>query len=92
MSQTKRESHGDAPQPSTPGKKSKAGELTGVVNFVLFGLGRAGTIHANNLLRHPLAKVLYIVELDTAKAEQFVEEQDKLRGEPGGTAPHCDRM
>ncbi len=80
MSQTKRE-NGEGAESSTPGKKSKGGELTGVVNFVLFGLGRAGTIHANNLLRHPLAKVLYIVELDTAKAEKFVAEQDKLRGE-----------
>jgi hypothetical protein len=33
-----------------------------VVNFVLFGLGRAGTIHANNMLNHPLAQILYIVE------------------------------
>jgi len=40
------------------------------VNFVLFGLGRAGTIHANNLLQHPLAKILYIVDLDTAKVEK----------------------
>jgi len=47
---------------------------------VLFGLGRAGTIHANNLLRHPLAKLLYIVELDTAKAQAFVEANEKLRG------------
>jgi hypothetical protein len=51
-----------------------------IVNFVLFGLGRAGTIHANNLLRHPLAKIVYIVELDTAKAELFVQSHDKLRG------------
>jgi hypothetical protein len=51
-----------------------------IVNFVLFGLGRAGTIHANNLLRHPLAKILYIVELDTAKALSFVETHEKLRG------------
>lgn len=67
------------------------------MNFVLFGLGRAGTIHANNLLRHPvrplffaplssrltaarqLAKVLYIVELDVAKAKAFVAAHaDKL--------------
>jgi hypothetical protein len=90
MSQTKRDAHGDAAQQSTPGKKSKAGDLTGVVNFVLFGLGRAGTIHANNLLRHPLAKVLYIVELDTAKAQQFVEEQDKLRGECAACTLPCE--
>jgi len=51
-----------------------------VVNFVLFGLGRAGTIHAKNMLQHPLAKILYIVELDTAKAEKFVQENEKLTG------------
>lgn len=52
-----------------------------IVNFVLFGLGRAGTIHANNLLRHPLAKILYIVELDVDKATAFVESQEKLKGQ-----------
>ena len=44
-----------------------------VTNFVLFGLGRAGTIHANNLIHHPLASILYIVELDTKKAQAFVD-------------------
>jgi len=51
-----------------------------VVSFVLFGLGRAGTIHANNLLQHPLAKILYIVDLDTAKVEKFVAEHEQLKG------------
>jgi myo-inositol 2-dehydrogenase/D-chiro-inositol 1-dehydrogenase len=51
-----------------------------IVNFVLFGLGRAGTIHANNMLNHPLARILYIVEADTAKAQNFVQSHDKLRG------------
>ena len=60
--------------------RGSAGSVAdGPVNFVLFGLGRAGTIHANNLLRHPLARILYIVELDTAKAEKFVAEHEQLR-------------
>jgi myo-inositol 2-dehydrogenase/D-chiro-inositol 1-dehydrogenase len=50
-----------------------------IVNFVLFGLGRAGTIHANNILNHPLAKLLYIVEADVDKAQAFVNSHEKLR-------------
>jgi myo-inositol 2-dehydrogenase/D-chiro-inositol 1-dehydrogenase len=55
-------------------------QMAEVVNFVLFGLGRAGSIHANNMLNHPLVRILYIVEADTVKAQQFVQSQDKLRG------------
>lgn len=48
------------------------------MTFALFGLGRAGTIHANNLLRHPNARIKYIVELDTDKASKFVASQAQL--------------
>jgi len=47
---------------------------------VLFGLGRAGTIHANNILQHPLARLSYIVEADVEKAKKFVESHSTLRG------------
>lgn len=42
------------------------------VGFVLFGLGRAGHIHANTLIRNPQARLKYIVDIDTDKAKKFV--------------------
>ena len=42
------------------------------VGFVLFGLGRAGYIHANTLVRNPQARLKYIVDIDEDKAKQFV--------------------
>ena len=42
------------------------------IGFVLFGLGRAGLIHANNLIRNPQARLKYIVDIDESKAKEFV--------------------
>ena len=43
------------------------------VGFALFGIGRAGHIHANNLIRDPRARLKYIVDIDEDKAKEFVE-------------------
>ena len=43
------------------------------IGFALFGLGRAGTIHANNIIRNPQARLKYIVDIDENKAKEFVE-------------------
>lgn len=42
------------------------------VGFALFGLGRAGYIHANTLIRNPQTRLKYIVDIDEDKAKQFV--------------------
>ena len=42
------------------------------LGFVVFGLGRAGLIHAENIIRNPQAILKWIVELDVEKAQQFV--------------------
>lgn len=44
------------------------------IGFVVFGLGRAGHIHATNLIRNPQAELKWIVEVDEAKAKDFVTE------------------
>ena len=41
---------------------------------VLFGLGRAGTIHFHNLRRSQRAELLYIVEADMDKAKKMVQQ------------------
>ena len=43
------------------------------VGFALFGIGRAGNIHANNLIRDPQARLKYIVDIDEDKAKEFVK-------------------
>ena len=32
-----------------------------MMRFALFGAGRAGTIHANNIAAHPAAELSYII-------------------------------
>ena len=39
--------------------------------LVMFGLGRAGQIHATNLVRNPRASLKWIVEIDEDKARKF---------------------
>ena len=46
--------------------------LKSPVGFAVFGIGRAGLIHANNLIRDPQARLRYIVEFDEGKAKEFV--------------------
>ena len=43
------------------------------VGFALFGIGRMGDIHANNLIRDPQARLKYIVDIDEDKAKKFVK-------------------
>ena len=38
----------------------------------MFGLGTAGHIHANNIIRNPQARLKYIVDIDAEKAKEFV--------------------
>lgn len=51
-------------------------ELKGKIGVALFGLGRAGRIHANNIMRHRRLTFRYIVEVEPGlkSAEKFVEE------------------
>ena len=44
------------------------------IGIVLFGLGRAGTFHANNLIRNSRVHFKYIVEEFPQKAYKFVAE------------------
>ena len=48
---------------------SHASSRTG---FVLFGVGRAGHIHATNLIRNPRANLKWIVDIEEEKAKEFV--------------------
>eukprot|EP01013_Petalomonas_cantuscygni_P018738 TRINITY_DN36254_c0_g1_i1.p1 TRINITY_DN36254_c0_g1~~TRINITY_DN36254_c0_g1_i1.p1 ORF type:complete len:375 (-),score=94.15 TRINITY_DN36254_c0_g1_i1:470-1504(-) len=41
------------------------------LGLALFGLGRAGTIHAHNVVSNPETELLYIVELDLEKARAW---------------------
>ena len=43
------------------------------LGLVLFGAGRAGTIHLNNVARNRRIDLLYVVEDDIAKAEKALE-------------------
>ena len=43
------------------------------VGFVVFGFGRAGSIHANNLIRNSQAMLKYTVDIDEEKAKEFVK-------------------
>lgn len=43
------------------------------IGIALFGLGRAGSIHAPNVLTNSRAKLLYIVEEDVEKVKTFLE-------------------
>lgn len=42
------------------------------IGFAVFGLGRAGHIHATNLIRNPQASLEWIVDIDESKAKEFV--------------------
>ena len=42
-----------------------------VIEVCIFGVGRAGTIHLKNLLTNPRARVIYIVEQDTKRADDL---------------------
>lgn len=44
------------------------------IGFVVFGLGRAGTIHSMNLIRNPQTTLKWIVDVDEDKAKKFVTE------------------
>lgn len=48
------------------------------LKFVLFGLGRIGTIHLQNLINHPNVKLAYLVEASTERAE-FIRKQWNLK-------------
>ncbi len=43
-----------------------------MLRFALFGCGRAGTIHARNIARHPNAKLGYVSDINGAAADQVV--------------------
>ena len=43
------------------------------VGFIVFGFGRAGSIHANNLIRNSQAMLKYTVDIDEEKAKEFVK-------------------
>ena len=42
-----------------------------MMRFALFGAGRAGTIHANNIAAHPAAELRYIFDVDQAAAQRL---------------------
>ena len=44
------------------------------IGFVVFGLGRAGHIHAMNLIRNTQVSLKWIVDIDKGKAREFVTE------------------
>jgi len=41
------------------------------VGVVLIGVGRAGSIHANNLVKMPEVKLLYLVDIDIPRCEEM---------------------
>jgi len=41
--------------------------------LALFGLGRAGSFHLINIARHPLARLLYVVDIDKERREEVAE-------------------
>ena len=43
------------------------------VGFVVFGFGRAGSIHVNYLIRNSHARLKYFVDIDEEKAKEFVK-------------------
>lgn len=42
--------------------------------IAICGLGRAGSIHTGNCVRHPKVDIKYFVELDLSRAEQVKKE------------------
>jgi len=44
------------------------------IGFVVFGFGRAGYIHTMNIIRNPQVNLKWIVDIDEAKAKDFVTE------------------
>ncbi|CAH1269687.1 Hypp4231 [Branchiostoma lanceolatum] len=51
--------------------RSKAGKK---IPLALFGLGRAGNIHAGNIERNPHCQLKYLVDEDVERCNRFVEE------------------
>jgi myo-inositol 2-dehydrogenase / D-chiro-inositol 1-dehydrogenase len=45
-----------------------------MIGFCLFGAGRIGRIHAGNLLRHPDARLRYVVDVNADAAAQLARE------------------
>ena len=45
-----------------------------MLHFALFGAGRAGRIHAENIASHPRAKLVYVYDIDHLAAERLSEE------------------
>lgn len=44
-----------------------------MIRFALFGAGRAGRIHAENIARHPAAELAVVCDIDCAAAEPLAE-------------------
>ena len=44
------------------------------IGFAVFGFGRAGHIHTMNIIRNPQVSLKWIVDIDEAKAKDFVTE------------------
>ena len=44
-----------------------------MIRFALFGAGRAGRIHAENIARHPAAELALVCDIDRAAAESLAE-------------------
>ncbi|CAG2058224.1 unnamed protein product, partial [Timema podura] len=51
--------------------KVDAGGEDKTINVAIFGIGRAGSIHLSNLAHNPRAEVLYIVDDEEGKSENF---------------------
>ncbi|CAL1290797.1 unnamed protein product [Larinioides sclopetarius] len=63
--------------------KTQVGDSLPEVRFAIFGLGRIGTIHLNNLRNNSRARILYCVE-ESEEATNFVKK--KWRLEETGTS------
>ena len=44
------------------------------IGFAVFGFGRAGHIHTMNIIKNPQVSLKWIVDIDEAKAKDFVTE------------------
>ncbi len=51
------------------------GTMEGQFGVALFGLGRAGSIHIENLRKNYRCRLLYVVELEVNRALEMVERQ-----------------
>lgn len=55
-------------------KSSQVPKELRVIRLALFGLGRAGSIHMENILGNPRIKLAYVLEADTSKWDVCKEE------------------